>query len=474
MIFRLFFFSFFLFSTALFSASPSFLRTRDQCGVKGTGIGKSDLLYLIQNDKSFNINDKDENGITLLMQCTGGGRTDTVNVLLENGAFVDAQNNGQTALFSAATFGKTDIVWRLLKAGANKNLKDKFGLTAADYANRSGNYKIVEMLGGKPQNLFIDEKRKAAYEIMAKAQKGEISVAEFERQFAPYGPLIDEPAADGQTFLHYCAYYQKNDMLEAAIRLKANVNIPNPVGTTPLMFAALAKNTQGIIDLVEAGADLNLKNNDGKTASDFGEDKAKVYLTEISQIREAQNIKTQKEIVNYLKKKEPSKLKAMIRSHEDKIKEMNKEILAAEAQAKKPQPSSPKPQVAPAYPIGKMIIDAFNFIEQGNVKGFISLLDKGLPVDARDANGNPMIIRLCVLGNPPMITALVGRGANINIKGVNGNTPLMVATVNYKYDLVAYLVKIGAEKAIRNNFNWTAFDFARQNRDDRLMFMTRF
>jgi hypothetical protein len=36
------------------------------------------------------------------------------------------------------------------------------------------------------------------------------------------------------------------------------------------------------------------------------------------------------------------------------------------------------------------------------------------------------------------------------------------------------LVQIGAEKRIKNNFNWTAFDFARQNRDERLMFMTRF
>lgn len=132
------------------------------------------------------------------------------------------------------------------------------------------------------------------------------------------------------------------------------------------------------------------------------------------------------------------------------------------------------PPIKPSIPISKMIADAFVAIERGDVKYFIKLLDQGLPPDARDGNGNPLILQLCIVGNPIMLKALVSRGANINIKGVNGLTPLMVSTVNYKYDVVAWLVQIGAEKRIKNNFNWTAFDFARQNRDERLMFMTRF
>jgi uncharacterized protein len=488
MTFRLLIFSFFLSSTTLFSESPSFYKILESCDK--TAVLKSEIEYLVKNDKNFNINGRDKNNYTLLMQCVGGRKVDMVNGLLENGAFVDAQRKGQTALFVAASFGFPELVDRLLKAGANKNIKDDWGKTAADRANHSGHYQIVEMLGGKPQNLFVDEKRKEAYEILAQAQKNEISSKEFERLFAPFGPLIDEPSTDGHNILQFSAYYNRNDLLKAAITLKANVNAPNPEGTTPLMFAGMGKNLAGIQILLEAGADPNLKNNKGKTVTDFVENDANVYLTDFLRKEEGKNLKIQKEIVDYLKKHQ-SKLKKKILANYDKIREMNKEIDDQKAPEKAPDEpkkivpirptppspapiSRPTPQPSGVIPFPKLLEAAVNSIESGNPKGLFWALDNGLPPDARLPNGNPILLSTCFYGNFPALQALITRGANINIKGVDGLTPLMVAVRGYKYPLVEYLVKIGADRRIRNNFNWTAFDIARQNRDDRLMFMTRF
>ncbi|MFI5390517.1 MAG: ankyrin repeat domain-containing protein [Bacteriovoracales bacterium] len=493
MTFRLLIFSFFLHSTTVFSESPSFYKIAESCYQKNTAVLNSEVEYLVKNDKSFNINGLDKYGMTLLMQCVGGRKVDMVNGLLENGAFVDAKVHGQTALFTAATFGFTELVWRLLKAGANKNIKDDWGKTAADHANRSGHYEIVEILGGKPQNLFVDEKRKEAYEILSKARKNEISPEEFKRVFAPFGPLIDEPSTDGHSVLQFSAYYNRNDLLKTAISLKADVNAPNPEGTTPLMFAAMGKNLAGIQILLEAGADPNLKNNKGKTVTDFAENDANIYLTDFLRKEEGKNLKTQKEIVDYLNKHQ-SKLKKKILANYDKIREMNKELDAQKAPEKtpdepkkivpiRPTPSpapfsrptpQPTPQPSTVIPFPKLLEAAANSIESGNPKGLFWALDNGLPPDARLPNGNPIILATCFYGNFPALQALITRGANINIKGVDGLTPLMVAVRGYKYPLVEYLVKIGADRRIRNNFNWTAFDIARQNRDDRLMFMTRF
>jgi ankyrin repeat protein len=117
---------------------------------------------------------------------------------------------------------------------------------------------------------------------------------------------------------------------------------------------------------------------------------------------------------------------------------------------------------------------AVKSIENDDLEGLTWALDHGLPPDARFKDGNPIIIQVCFLGNFEMLKALVSKGANINIKGVNGLTPLMTAVKGSKYSIVEYLVNNGADKRIKNNFNWTAFDFARQNRDEILILMTKF
>jgi ankyrin repeat protein len=67
--------------------------------------------------------------------------------LCENKANLNQQNyNAATALIFASTFGREDIVRYLLLNGAQKNIKDRFGNTALDYAVNQENDQIVEIL----------------------------------------------------------------------------------------------------------------------------------------------------------------------------------------------------------------------------------------------------------------------------------------------------------------------------------------
>ena len=70
-----------------------------------------------------------------------------VRLLIDAGADVDIMGrNGNTALIEACSQGNEDIVTQLLKAGADINAKDFMGRTAYDYAKKSNNPVVIELV----------------------------------------------------------------------------------------------------------------------------------------------------------------------------------------------------------------------------------------------------------------------------------------------------------------------------------------
>jgi ankyrin repeat protein len=95
-----------------------------------------------------NINAKDENGMTPLMIAAESENLEKVTVLLHSGVGVDEQNKeGKTALIIAAQRNShPEITKILLDAGAKKNIKDKNGLRAIDYAKKNEKLANTEAL----------------------------------------------------------------------------------------------------------------------------------------------------------------------------------------------------------------------------------------------------------------------------------------------------------------------------------------
>ena len=71
---------------------------------------------------------------------------------------------------------------------------------------------------------------------------------------------------DGYSLLHFAAFYDDTEALKFLIDAGANVNAKENEGRTPLHLAAERGNIESVELLLKAGSDINAKNEHGDTA----------------------------------------------------------------------------------------------------------------------------------------------------------------------------------------------------------------
>ena len=155
------------------------------------------------------------------------GASDVADLLIQSGARVDARDSqGRTAPQEASFSGYADVVRPSLAVGADPNAADKKGQTALMLA--AGTLYLIE---GCPL-------------LVTKADS------------------IDEA-------------------LRALLEAHPNPNAADQQGRTALMFAAKYGRTTASKELILAKSDLNMKDNEGRTALYLGLDSEVVEITEL-------------------------------------------------------------------------------------------------------------------------------------------------------------------------------------------------
>ena len=130
----------------LFSIGNAFEENCDDKFVKNAALG-NDIKVIERLNKGSNINSKNYNGQTALIEAALNGKIDTVNLLIKKGADLNQRGkNARTALMWVCLSGRIQMVQSLLAHGADVNVKDRNNQNALMLAAGKGNAACVNSL----------------------------------------------------------------------------------------------------------------------------------------------------------------------------------------------------------------------------------------------------------------------------------------------------------------------------------------
>jgi len=192
-----------------------------------------------------------------LLDAAKSGDVKTVKLLLEKGADVNTKSDdGGTALMSAAKRGYMEIIKLLLDKGADINAKDTDGTTALMLAAVKGQTKVVQLLLDKGAD--INAQRNDG--------RGALMLAEETDQTQTAELLLEKDLGGINAALSYAAYQGDTNGVVLLLDKGADVNAKDNYGATLLMRVAMTGHTNTVELLLDKGANVNAKDNFGKTA----------------------------------------------------------------------------------------------------------------------------------------------------------------------------------------------------------------
>ena len=228
-------------------------------------------------------------GETVLMSCARTGSLGAVKQLLAAGAEPNSfeVDSGQTALMWAAAGGHWEIVDLLIGAGADVNASSSGKFTPLMFAARTGDLKSAGLLldGGAEVNVATEDGLSPL--LIASASLDAITGSDYrlvieESQHESLGALLLDRGADvtqsdqyGMTALHYAVEMNKPSLLRALLKRDADPNAQLTQGlpfrrgdyvgreaydgASPFWLAARLGNVEMMRELLDAGADPELR-----------------------------------------------------------------------------------------------------------------------------------------------------------------------------------------------------------------------
>jgi ankyrin repeat protein len=267
-------------------------------------------LSLTKAEKNINIIEtKNKIAYKNLIHAVELDNVSLIEKALSSGIFIDfPDDEGTTALHCSAQLGKLNAFNFLIKRGANINSRNKYGFTAFHLAVFGSHIVILESLlsceflflaesndGITPKDLasgdikkIIEAKNNFKEDVKPKDifKKLIYAIETFNlsevRHALEMGIHIDMQDNEGCTALHRIAHVVnlKNiNIMSLLINKGANVNAKNNDGFTPLHLAVFGGCIEAIRLLLDAGADSSIKDNSDNSSMDYANDELKNLIS---------------------------------------------------------------------------------------------------------------------------------------------------------------------------------------------------
>jgi alpha-tubulin suppressor-like RCC1 family protein/ankyrin repeat protein len=203
-------------------------------------------------------------GSTCIMYASSKGRADIIKMLVEFGGDpnIARKENGSTALMIAAQTGQLEAAKALISVRANPNAVSNAttgSYTAVIYALHKGHSDIAKYL----LDSGADAKILKGEQLLAAVGVGDINIVKQLLQ------MNVDPNAEGTYFTGCPSLFRTSskEIVDVLIKAGANTNFRiTKTGVTPLMTHVERGNIEVVKLLLAAGVEVNLKDNEGRTA----------------------------------------------------------------------------------------------------------------------------------------------------------------------------------------------------------------
>jgi ankyrin repeat protein len=201
------------------------------------------------------VNASQPGGATALHWAAHWDELATADLLLKAGANPNAANDyGITPLLLAATNGSAALIQRLLAAGANPNAAQMSGQTPLMTAARGGSVNAVNLLVAAGADVNAREKFKGQNALMWALAEHQSAAA---RALIEHGADIRAPTAAGSTPLMFAAREDNMEIARLLLDKGASLKETAKDGTTPLHVATTRAHVELAKFFLDRGADPN-------------------------------------------------------------------------------------------------------------------------------------------------------------------------------------------------------------------------
>ena len=350
------------------------------------------VSYLVANKASLAV--QDSSGSTPLHEAVRYGRADIVKTLLDGGADINAKDRlGKTPiLLIIPKPAQKQIYQILIERKADVVAKDSFGDTPLHNATlNSSDEEILSML--IDSGASCNERNKQGVTPLAIAvERADAAQIKF---FAKQGADIN--AFDNKGLTPLTRAFEHEGILPLLIN-KANVNMHDSFGNTPLHIALLHKASISDIEyLLKCGADENARNQNGDSV---------LYVAIQTDNREAVSLLLSRGADVFATNSEnDSPLRLAFKSGGEKQQWL---LTSAVINARDGNRNTPL-----HYAASWELTDAVS-----------ALIEKGSDVNASNSSGETPLFSAVQTDNPRLVQLLLKSKANVNAHDNLGNTPL--------------------------------------------------
>ena len=354
---------------------------------------------------------------------------DLIEQALNDGMDINTRNsNSYSLLHTAAELDNIEAIEYLVGKSIDINSQLKDGATPLLLAAQKNNYRSIKALISAGAN--VDTPSVHNYTPLLAAVSGGNNL-EAANHLITNGAEVNIQGDDGFSPLLLCALNNYTGIAELLIRNNANPNLVTLEGYNALHCACIKDKENIVKILLDLDINVNHQDKDGDTpliiAARNGSKNIIELLLKSNQIDlNIQNIQGDSALMlaayfNYL-----GIVKLLVEGGADLDLTSNEGHYALD------------------FSFMKNNRDVSNYLIEANSK--TSLNSKVL---------SESLIKQCFRGETSFVKLGIRNGANINFKGENGNTPIMIACANNHLDIIELLIDAGADINLQNDMGAT-------------------